>query len=125
MQYDNNFGSKDLTYDNSSAFSQDRNTSLQNTTPMVNISSFTQDLNNTDQLNTGGRKPTADSTAYPVYKSNGGKNSVRGKFSTGGGSIDGANPQVGFKGDSGGNTYNTGPNTTASRFYNPNKHASP
>ena len=36
----------------------------------------------------GGRKPTADSTAYPLYKANG-KINARGKFSNGGGSIGG------------------------------------
>ena len=36
----------------------------------------------------GGRKPTADSHAYPLYKAQG-KINARGKFSNGGGSIGG------------------------------------
>jgi hypothetical protein len=37
--------------------------------------------------NSGGRKPTADSHAYTLYKPN--KPNARGKFSNGGGSING------------------------------------
>lgn len=77
----------------------------------------------------GGRKPTADNQAYPLYKQQG-KVNTRGKFSNGGGSIGGINEGVfeqGFQNNSiilmeknqqMGN-FSTGPNTTASRFYNP------
>lgn len=89
MQYDANFNSADYSMLNSSAVSHDRQQSLVNGKPgIVNVSQFTE--NNTDptNINTGGRKPTADSTAYTLYKP-GGKQHLRGKFSNGGGSIDG------------------------------------
>jgi len=41
----------------------------------------------------GVRKPTADSHAYTLYKPNG-KSNIRGKFSNGGGSIDGSNQNI-------------------------------
>jgi len=62
----------------------------------MNIGTFTQaghpnggDSNATSGNHTaisGGRKPTADSTAYTLYKPN---KQARGKFSNGGGSITG------------------------------------
>ena len=64
--------------------------------------------------NSGGRKPTADSHAYTLYKPNQHKVGPPGraaKFSNGGGSIDGSNDEYA--------NFHTGPNTTASRFYNP------
>ena len=79
----------------------------------------------------GGRKPTADSHAYPFYKAQGKNN--RNKFSNGGGSIGGmdASFEQNFQNNISvnqtqnlNNTVNfgsNGPNTTASRFYNPNK----
>ena len=57
----------------------------------------------------GGRKPTADSHSYTLYQ----PHKIRGKFSTGG-SIDGGDHQDG----PGYASYNTGPSTTANRFYN-------
>ena len=82
----------------------------------------------------GGRKPTADSHAYTLYKPN--KANNRGKFSNGGGSISNGADQSFDAGygamqnnsiilmDKQNNNLNmsnfsTGPNTTASRFYNP------
>jgi hypothetical protein len=92
MQYDNNLSSKDYSMMNSSAISHERQQSLQNTTPgIVNPNSFMNDHLGLDNDVSGGRKPTADSIAYPLYNQNGQK-VMRGKFSNGGGSIDGANP---------------------------------
>ena len=82
----------------------------------------------------GGRKPTADSTAYPLYKAHG-KVNARGKFSNGGGSIGGNDvgsfDQGSFQNNSiilmekghhaNASNFSTGPHTTASRFYNPNR----
>lgn len=88
----------------------------------------------------GGRKPTADSTAYTLYKPN--KQNMRSKISNGGGSIAGTadgsfdagyaailnnlNQNNIVKLEKQANSWNhsnfaSGPNTTASRFYNPNK----
>lgn len=90
----------------------------------------------------GGRKPTADSHAYTLYKP--AKQNARGKFSNGGGSLSGAADgsfNAGYSGLQNNsiilmdkqqnnlyqqqNNFNTGPNSTASRFFNPNKHHSP
>lgn len=62
----------------------------------------------------GGRKPTADSTAYTLYKPN-----QRGKFSNGGGSISGG--QDDDLHDLNNSGFSQNANATASRFYNPNK----
>jgi len=112
---------------------------MQNTTPgVINVSQFTggKDGSGVNTAISGGRKPTADSTAYTLYKP-GGKQHLRGKFSNGGGSIDGvagiqpADPQfqnsvnLMEKNINNNNNFNTNPNTTASRFYNPNKQISP
>lgn len=84
MQYENSFNSQDYSILNQSAISHDRNQSLQNTTPgAINMSQYNQE----SMINQ--RKPTADSTAYTLYKPNG--KVQRSKFSSGG-SIDEANP---------------------------------
>ena len=59
----------------------------------MNNGSFNGSGNQT--ANSGGRKPTADSHAYTLYKPN--KSNNRGKFSNGGGSING-NADASFDG---------------------------
>ena len=146
VQYDHNnlsFNSGDYSGFgnlNQSAITQARKASYAGNNPFAN-----NDGNQT--AISGGRKPTADSLAYPVYKQN--KGSTRGRFSNGGGSIAVANnneegldggenlvniKNFGYKGlptsnimkqERANNSFNNAGNTTASRFYNPNKGNSP
>ena len=107
--------------------------------PQLNIGNFTPAGGMATTGNhtavSGGRKPTADSHAYTLYKPN--KNNPRAKFSNGGGSLSGQqdgsfeagyavhnNSFMSMGGDKNINmsNFSTGPNTTATRFYNP-KHA--
>ena len=67
----------------------------------------------------GGRKPTADSHAYTLYKPN--KANNRGKFSNGGGSIGGQGEDYDNEGQMNTSNFSAGANQTASRFYNPSK----
>ena len=87
-------------------------------------------LNNNGQFNSqmssgnhtatsGGRKPTADSHAYTLYKPN--KANNRGKFSNGGGSITGQAEDYDNDGQMNTSNISHGANQTASRFYNPSK----
>ena len=91
----------------------------------INMNTFTH---NTDSgkgsVINQARKPTADSTAYTLYK-NGGNKNARAKFSSNA-SVDGESPQIAFSdqsqpmGDKVGG-YSTNPITTATRFFNPSK----
>jgi len=67
----------------------------------------------------GGRKPTADSSAYTLYK----PNQRGGKFSNGGGSIGGQKDED-FQ-DMNNSGFSSNANATASRFYNPSKQVTP
>ena len=72
----------------------------------------------------GGRKPTADSHAYTLYKPN--KPNARGKFSNGGGSIAGQGEDYENEGQMNTSGFSAGgANQTASRFYNPSKLSTP
>jgi hypothetical protein len=118
-QYENNFNSQDYSILNHTAISHDRNQSLQNTTPgAINMSQYSQNESFNPVINAN-RKPTADSAAYTLYKPNAKGNTRGGKVSSGD-SVDNEpdNYQNSIDKQS---SYNTGPNTTASRFYNPNK----
>ena len=53
----------------------------------------------------GGRKPTADSHAYTLYKPN--KANARGKFSNGGGSISGGQQDASYDGGYGSSQNNS------------------
>jgi len=82
MQYEN-MNSQDYSLLNSSAITHDRNQSLQNTTPgAINMSAFTQQESALNPINSGHRKPTADSTSYTLYKPNG-KTNQRIKYQNG------------------------------------------
>lgn len=80
-----NFSSQDYQKLNNSNITHDRNSSVQNTA--MNMSSFTQnEISTAQSVINQARKPTADSTAYTLYKNN--NKNARAKLSSNG-SIDG------------------------------------
>lgn len=106
----------------------------QNNTNVATVGNITN-LNNNGQFNSsqissgnhtansGGRKPTADSHAYTLYKPN--KPNARGKFSNGGGSITGQEQEYENEANLNNSGFSSNANATASRFYNPSKQSTP
>ena len=107
---------------------------LNNLNAQFNLNNFSGNNQNNGNLTaiSGGRKPTADSHAYTLYKPNKGVHAHRGKFSNGGGSMAGADGYDGYgvtahgakkayvhSGREEKHSFGTNPKTTATRFYNP------
>jgi hypothetical protein len=92
-----NLSTQDYKKLNQSNISHDRNSSMQNTVVgAINMNTFTHtDSGAASVIQQANRKPTADSTAYTLYKNGANTKGARAKFSSNG-SIDGESPQIAF-----------------------------